>query len=129
MCCPSRGGDNPEGMKFFGACAAPLTHRCPQCDFPNPSQTKFCGYCAASLKGSPPAAASPSHAPRSHIPMSYRPSQLAEKMLTSKRAVEGEREQVTVLFGDLRGSMELLANRDPEEARNRYGMLGAAGRT
>src|SRR5439155_20377815 len=37
--------------------------------------------------------------------------------LTSRSALEGERKQVTVLFADLKGSMELLADRDPEEAR------------
>ena len=42
---------------------------------------------------------------------------MAEKILTSKTALEGERKQVTVLFADLKGSMELLADRDPEEAR------------
>ena len=42
---------------------------------------------------------------------------LAEKILTSKAALEGERKQVTVLFADLKGSMELLADRDPEGAR------------
>jgi class 3 adenylate cyclase len=45
------------------------------------------------------------------------PRHLAEKILTSKAALEGERKQVTVLFADLKGSMELLADRDPEEAR------------
>src|SRR5205823_11995385 len=50
-------------------------------------------------------------------PQSYTPEHLAEKVLTSKTALEGERKQVTVLFADLKGSMELLADRDPEEAR------------
>ncbi len=50
-------------------------------------------------------------------PDSYTPKYLAEKILTSKSALEGERKQVTVLFADLKGSMELLADRDPEEAR------------
>jgi class 3 adenylate cyclase/tetratricopeptide (TPR) repeat protein len=45
------------------------------------------------------------------------PPHLAEKILTAKAALEGERKQVTVLFADLKGSMELLADRDPEEAR------------
>ena len=49
--------------------------------------------------------------------MSYTPQHLAEKILTSRSALEGERKQVTVLFADLKGSMELLADRDPEEAR------------
>ena len=50
-------------------------------------------------------------------PHEYTPKHLAEQILTSKAALEGERKQVTVLFADLKGSMELLADRDPEEAR------------
>src|SRR5262249_34834684 len=49
--------------------------------------------------------------------LTYTPAYLAEKILTSRSALEGERKQVTVLFADLKGSMELLADRDPEEAR------------
>jgi class 3 adenylate cyclase/tetratricopeptide (TPR) repeat protein len=51
------------------------------------------------------------------VPLAYTPAHLAEKILTSRSALEGERKQVTVLFADLKGSMELLADRDPEEAR------------
>src|SRR4029450_10953389 len=47
----------------------------------------------------------------------YTPPYLAEKILTSRAALEGERKQVTVLFADLKGSMELLAERNPEEAQ------------
>jgi len=64
----------------------------------------------------PPGAAGPGPA-RFAVPESYTPKHLAEKILTSKSALEGERKQVTVLFADLKGSMELLADRDPEEAR------------
>jgi class 3 adenylate cyclase len=49
-------------------------------------------------------------------PLRYTPGYLAEKILTAKAALESERKQVTVLFADLKGSMELLADRDPEEA-------------
>jgi class 3 adenylate cyclase/tetratricopeptide (TPR) repeat protein len=56
-------------------------------------------------------------APPVREPRAYTPHHLAEKILTSKAALEGERKQVTVLFADLKGSMELLADRDPEEAR------------
>jgi hypothetical protein len=52
-----------------------------------------------------------------HVPLTYTPPHLAEQILTSRSALEGERKQVTVLFADLKGSMELLADRDPEEAR------------
>jgi class 3 adenylate cyclase len=51
------------------------------------------------------------------VPQAYIPGHLAEKILQSRTALEGERKQVTVLFADLKGSLELLADRDPEEAR------------
>ena len=65
-------------------------------------------------------ATAPSRPPtpdQEHAPLTYTPPHLAEKILTSRSALEGERKQVTVLFADLKGSMELLADRDPEEAR------------
>jgi class 3 adenylate cyclase/tetratricopeptide (TPR) repeat protein len=55
--------------------------------------------------------------PPQNVPLAYTPPHLAEQILTSRSALEGERKQVTVLFADLKGSMELLADRDPEEAR------------
>jgi class 3 adenylate cyclase len=58
-------------------------------------------------------------------PNSIAPKHLAEKILTSKATLEGERRQVTVLFADLKGSMELLANRDPEDAQARRSSLHA----
>src|SRR3990167_9375560 len=92
--------------------------RCPQCQHQNRDGAKFCEECAAPLAracancGSQPRAQPRLSAPEAHIPR-----HLAEKILTSKSAVEGERKHVTVLFADLKGSMELLADRDPEEAR------------
>jgi class 3 adenylate cyclase/tetratricopeptide (TPR) repeat protein len=54
---------------------------------------------------------------QTRAPLSYTPAHLVEKIFLSKTALEGERKQVTVLFADLKGSMELLADRDPEDAR------------
>jgi class 3 adenylate cyclase/tetratricopeptide (TPR) repeat protein len=82
---------------------------CAQCGAEVTPGKKFCGSC-----GSPVAAQDTG---RFATPDSYTPRHLAEKILTSKGALEGERKQVTVLFADLKGSMELLADRDPEEAR------------
>ena len=62
-------------------------------------------------------APAPSITTQDRAPLTYTPPYLAEKILTSRSALEGERKQVTVLFADLKGSMELLADRDPEEAR------------
>ena len=109
MQCPRCQHENPPGMKFCGECAAPLSSMCQSCGAANPPGHKFCGQCAAPLRT---ATTAPSVAPES-----YTPKHLAEKILTSKTALEGERKQVTVLFADLKGSMELLADRDPEEAR------------
>jgi class 3 adenylate cyclase/tetratricopeptide (TPR) repeat protein len=63
------------------------------------------------------AAAEAPTAPPQPAPLTHTPPHLAEQILTSRGALEGERKQVTVLFADLKGSMELLADRDPEEAR------------
>src|SRR6266545_7512566 len=100
--------ENPAGQKFCGECGAPLVAVCSSCGASNPPAQKFCGQCGGSLTR----ATSPT---RSRSPETYTPRHLAEKILTSRGALEGERKQVTVLFADLKGSMELLADRDPEE--------------
>jgi len=66
---------------------------------------------------SAPHPTAPPASTQDRAPLAYTPPYLAEKILTSRSALEGERKQVTVLFADLKGSMELLADRDPEEAR------------
>ena len=83
---------------------------CPICGFVHEPGARFCGGC-----GQPVAAAVP--ASRFASPATYTPSHLAEKIRTSRGRVEGERKQVTVLFADMKGSLELLADRDPEDAR------------
>ncbi len=96
-------------MKFCGQCATPLAAVCASCGASNPPENKFCGQCAAPLTNVAET--------RLRSPDTYTPKHLAERILISKAALEGERKQVTVLFADLKGSMELLADRDPEEAR------------
>ena len=110
MKCPRCQQENPPQAKFCLECATPLALRCANCSTELPAGAKFCFECATPVgaPGSPPRFASPE---------TYTPKHLAEKILTSKAALEGERKQVTVLFADLKGSMELLADRDPEEAR------------
>jgi class 3 adenylate cyclase len=66
--------------------------------------------------GDPASAAAPEPV-QAQAPLAYTPPYLAEKILTSRSALEGERKQVTVLFADLKGSTELIAGLDPEEAR------------
>jgi class 3 adenylate cyclase/tetratricopeptide (TPR) repeat protein len=113
MRCPRCQSDNPDGTKFCIECGNPLRSRCPYCGADNLPRAKFCGECGTSLTRQTPAP----HPSYLRPPLSYTPGHLAEKILTSRAALEGERKQVTVLFADLTGSLELLADRDPEEAR------------
>src|SRR2546422_8085414 len=111
MKCPRCQHENPPQAKFCLECGARLAVTCAKCRSELPASAKFCLEC-----GDP--VANPSSAqPRFSSPESYTPKHLAEKILTSNGALEGERKQVTVLFADLKDSMELLADRDPEEAR------------
>ncbi len=106
MKCPHCHAENPAGMRFCGQCAAPLASVCPSCGASNPPEHKFCGQCAASLGE----AAKPRFGP----PESYTPKHLAEKILTSKSAIEGERKQVTVLFCDIANSTALAERLGPD---------------
>jgi class 3 adenylate cyclase len=110
MRCMSCGSENPADASFCGDCAAPLASAlsCPSCGKANPAKQKFCNGCGRSLGGSADRSASPE-------PRSYTPKHLAEKILTSRSALEGERKQVTVLFADVKGSMDLAEQVDPEE--------------
>src|SRR4030095_10421621 len=110
MQCPGCQQETPLQAKFCLECATPLVLPCTNCGTQLPGGAKFCFECATPV-------GAPGAPPRFTSPEVYTPKHLAEKILTSKSALEGERKQVTVLFADLKGSMELLADRDPEEAR------------
>src|SRR6266852_2588148 len=114
MQCPRCQAENREGARFCRECGATFGAVCSGCGTKIEAGSKFCDGCGAPLAVAPPSQVDP---PRFTSPDSYTPKHLAEKILTSKAALEGERKQVTVLFADLKGSMELLADRDPEEAR------------
>src|ERR1043166_6950375 len=93
-----------------------LARLCANCGAHLSPTAKFCSECAHPAEGSTaPAQPAP---PRFVAPQSYTPKYLAEKIISSKAALEGERKHVTVLFADMKGSMELIADRDPEEAKN-----------
>jgi class 3 adenylate cyclase/tetratricopeptide (TPR) repeat protein len=113
MRCPRCQHENPPDALFCQECGARLEVPCPGCGTGNQPGAKFCKRCGQRLGLA--SAGQPGPAPPS--PATYTPKHLAERILTSKAALEGERKQVTALFADLKGSMELLADRDPEEAR------------
>jgi class 3 adenylate cyclase/tetratricopeptide (TPR) repeat protein len=115
MDCPSCGYPNPAAARFCGSCAAPLTgsSRCPSCGASNPPEQRFCNACAQPLvEGEAAPLVGDAAASRAHPP-----EHLAEKIRAGRTALEGERKQVTVLFADVMGSMDLAEQSDAEEWR------------
>ena len=108
MNCPRCREDNPLGSRFCQSCGVRLAHSCGSCGAAVPAGARFCASCGAR--------APEQETPRFASPEAYTPQHLAEHILTSRAALEGERKQVTVLFADVKGSLELIAERDPEEA-------------
>jgi len=111
--CPWCQQENRPAAKFCEGCGAQLGRACAGCGAELSAAARFCSECGRPVEGPPVAVGPPGFTP----PQAYTPAHLAEKILTSRSALEGERKQVTVLFADLKGSLELLADRDPEEAR------------
>jgi hypothetical protein len=111
MHCPRCQRENRPQAKFCEECGASLARSCGHCGAALSTSAKFCSECGR------PTDATNVRDTRFASPHVYTPQHLAERILASKSALEGERKQVTVLFADLKGSMELLADRDPEDAR------------
>lgn len=108
MRCPSCHQDNHPGRRFCAECGSALPVPCPACGSANEPGEKFCGGCGASLTTTtatalpePPATSTPRH--------------LVDRILASRAALAGERKQVSVLFADVQGSMELAAQMDAEQ--------------
>jgi adenylate cyclase len=125
MKCPECQQVNRDGAKFCDSCGARLESRCPACHTPLRPQAKFCDECGHALApratvdeaaGSAPAAGVDGHV--AQPPVGYTPRHLAEKILTSRAALEGERKLVTVLFADCAGFTALASRLDPEDLHN-----------
>jgi class 3 adenylate cyclase/tetratricopeptide (TPR) repeat protein len=117
MQCPKCQFENPEGMKFCGGCGKKLEQHCPGCNFSNPPQFAFCGNCGHDLNiPSPKITKDLSFDEKIKKIQRYLPKGLAEKILSKKDRIEGERKQVTVMFCDMEGFTPLSESLDPEEA-------------
>ena len=103
MHCASCEHDNLPEARFCGACGKSLSRVCAACSHANPPAHRFCDACGTAL-----------NRPAATPPRSYTPAHLAQKILTSRSALEGERKQVTVLFCDLANSTELARRLGPE---------------
>src|SRR5437867_3487435 len=113
MRCPSCDHDNPDSARFCLECGTPFAFRCAGCGAELPGSAKFCLECGAAVVGA--ASERAAVAPARHSPRAPTSRHLADKIRQSKSALEGERKQVTVLFADVKGSMELAEQLDREE--------------
>jgi class 3 adenylate cyclase len=113
MRCLKCGVENREGRKFCAECGAAFSLRCPSCGTENTVREKFCGECGAALA----AAASGSLPKASEFAPTAQDVRVRPAESDSSGALEGERKTVTALFADIKGSMELMEDLDPEEAR------------
>jgi class 3 adenylate cyclase/tetratricopeptide (TPR) repeat protein len=98
--------ESEADARFCHECGSALAPACEHCGHQLSATARFCSACGG-----------PTGSARFGSPVSYTPRRLAERILESRERLAGERKQVTVLFADLKSSTELLANRDPEEAR------------
>src|SRR5262249_36547784 len=108
MRCSKCQHDNPAGAKFCRNCGVRIPGGCPGCGVPYESNQKFCNECGTQLISAPEKVVP-------EAPASYTPKHLAEKILTSRSALEGERKQVTVLFCDITNSTALAARIGEEQ--------------
>ena len=114
MQCPSCQHDNRDDARFCRGCGAAISVSCSTCGTKVAPGSKFCDNCGAALTDARTWQAVP---PRFASPNSYTPAHLARKILTERVALERERKQVTVLFADVKGSTEQVADLDPDDAR------------
>jgi class 3 adenylate cyclase/tetratricopeptide (TPR) repeat protein len=118
MICSRCQAENAGDSVFCDECGAPLDVICAHCKAANRSGAKFCKRCGARLGESTAAPGVPAAGPGPGNILV--PKYLAEKILASRRFIEGERKQVTVLFADIRGSTSLIEKLDPEEVRQHF---------
>ncbi len=110
MRCSKCGAENPNSKRFCGDCGATLANSCPKCGTDNPPGKRFCGDCGAAISVDKTAERQPSLPSASGI-------RITSEQLDASLAADGERKTVTALFADIKGSMELMEDLDPEEAR------------
>lgn len=105
--------ENPQGAKFCIECGNHLEFHCPKCGVKIPIAGKFCMECGQDLRVSEESRESQSI--DYSKPHSYTPKFLAEKILTTRSSIEGERKLVTVVFADVANYTAMSERLDPEE--------------
>lgn len=109
MRCPECQIELPDAAKFCLECGRKLELNCPACGTHVPIASKFCLGCGHDLRKLKEGPVIDYQQPRS-----YTPKFLADKILTSRSAIEGERKLVTILFADVANSTAMFEKLDPE---------------
>jgi len=113
MRCTKCGTESTTGKKFCAACGSPLSSRCPKCGAENAPSSAFCEDCGTALADNAGRAATGPPEAASTVPE----IRLTPEQPNASTTIEGERKSVTALIADIKGSMELIEDLDPEEAR------------
>src|SRR5713226_6601951 len=113
MRCTKCGTESTTSRKFCAACGSLLSRRCPKCGAENAPSSAFCEDCGAALAGNAASSATGSPQPASTAPE----IRVTPEQQDPSTTIEGERKTVTALFADIKGSMDLMEDLDPEEAR------------
>jgi len=116
MICPACDHENRAAARFCDRCGAVLASACASCGTELRAGAKYCDACGTPVGPSGTGTPRETPATPSRFPRDYTPKHLAEKILQSKSALEGERKQVTILFADVKSSMELAESVDPERS-------------
>jgi class 3 adenylate cyclase/tetratricopeptide (TPR) repeat protein len=111
MPCSKCGTNNPSTNNFCAKCGNALVKHCAKCKAETPPTSDFCGKCGAPLTNGAVAAVATSPPPGLASNLHVAPES------SSPEALDGERKNVTALFADIKGSMELIEDLDPEDAR------------
>jgi hypothetical protein len=123
MRCPHCQHEHREGARFCAACGSAFASPCPACGSQPPPGAAFCDHCGTPLTGTTTAVTPPPLAPRPQTLQAYTPTHLAEKILHSRAALEGERDPSAsyAYLREVRQRMEAITWEEAEATMALYG--------